>query len=55
MIAPITGKLRKQVTKDIVISLGLGFGSGYVFWHTYHLPIAARRDAYYAKLEASKQ
>ncbi|KAG2217191.1 hypothetical protein INT45_005400 [Circinella minor] len=38
MIAPITGK----------------FPGGYAYWQLYHLPNIARRDAYYAKLEASK-
>ncbi|KAG0952678.1 hypothetical protein G6F57_006166 [Rhizopus arrhizus] len=55
MIAPITGKFRKQVMKDIAIALTLGGVSGYVFWNSYHVPTAARRNAYYAKLEASKQ
>jgi cytochrome c oxidase subunit 7 len=55
MIAPIAGKFRKQVIKDITISLVLGAAGGAAWWSLYHVPTAARRDAYYAKLEASKQ
>lgn len=54
MIAPITGKFRKQAIKDITFALSLGFGAGFTFWHYYHIPSVQRRDAYYAKLEASK-
>ncbi|KAI8978494.1 hypothetical protein BDB01DRAFT_726372 [Pilobolus umbonatus] len=54
MIAPIAGKYRKQVIKDIVISLSLGAVGGAAWWGLYHNPNAQRRDAYYAKLEASK-
>jgi cytochrome c oxidase subunit 7 len=55
MIAPIAGKFRKQVIKDITISLVLGAAGGAAWWNLYHMPNAQRRDAYYAKLEASKQ
>ncbi|KAI9339726.1 hypothetical protein BD770DRAFT_221737 [Pilaira anomala] len=55
MIAPITGKLRKLVIKDITIALSLGAAGGAAWWNLYHLPNVVRRDAYYAKLEASKQ
>lgn len=55
MIAPITGKFRRQVIKDISLGLGLGALGGAAWWNLYHLPKAAQRDAYYAKLEASKQ
>ncbi|KAI8345319.1 hypothetical protein EDC96DRAFT_521795 [Choanephora cucurbitarum] len=55
MIAPIAGKFRKQIIKDIAISLSLGAVGGAAWWNLYHLPKAAQRDAYYAKLEASKQ
>ena len=54
MIAPITGKFRKQVIKDITIALTLGTAGGYAYWQLYRLPNIARRDAYYAKLEANK-
>ncbi|RCH96780.1 hypothetical protein CU097_006284 [Rhizopus azygosporus] len=55
MVAPITGTLRKKIIRDISVSLTIGFGAGYYFWHTYHIPSLERRNAYYAKLEASKQ
>ncbi|KAI8075291.1 hypothetical protein BC940DRAFT_229921 [Gongronella butleri] len=55
MVAPITGKLKKLFIKDITISLGLGAVGGAIWWNLYHIPNVQRRDAYYAKLEASKQ
>ncbi|KAI8973507.1 hypothetical protein BDF20DRAFT_656620 [Mycotypha africana] len=55
MIAPIAGKFRKQIIKDISIALALGGAGGAAWWNLYHIPQAQRRDAYYAKLEASKQ
>ncbi|KAI9486627.1 MAG: hypothetical protein EXX96DRAFT_473340 [Benjaminiella poitrasii] len=55
MIGAITGKFRKQAMKDIGIALGLGFAGGAAWWNLYHIPNAQKRDAYYAKLEASKQ
>ncbi|ORY90569.1 hypothetical protein BCR43DRAFT_464527 [Syncephalastrum racemosum] len=54
MIAPITGKFRKLLIKDLAISLSLGGVAGAAWWNLYHLPNVARRDAFYAKLEASK-
>lgn len=55
MIAPITGKYRKQFVKDLSIALTLGGIAGACWWHLYHLPMVRRRDAYYARLEASKK
>ncbi|KAI7898812.1 uncharacterized protein BX663DRAFT_523557 [Cokeromyces recurvatus] len=55
MIGAITGKFRKQAIKDITISLVLGFSGGAAWWNLYHIPNVQKRDAYYAKLEASKQ
>ncbi|KAJ8662843.1 hypothetical protein O0I10_001019 [Lichtheimia ornata] len=54
MIAPITGKFRKQFAKDLSIALTLGGVAGACWWHLYHLPMVRRRDAYYARLEANK-
>ncbi|KAI9319171.1 hypothetical protein BX666DRAFT_1923775 [Dichotomocladium elegans] len=54
MIAPITGKFRKQFLRDLTISLTLGGAAGAWWWNIYHLGNVKRRDAYYAKLEASK-
>ncbi|KAL1409133.1 Cytochrome c oxidase subunit 7A [Vanrija albida] len=53
-IAPITGKLRKQLFTDLGVSLGLGIAAGYYFWYGIHLPAAKKRDVFYAKLEAQK-
>lgn len=54
MIAPITGKFRKLFLKDLTIALTLGGIAGAGWWNLYHLPQVQRRDAFYAKLEASK-
>lgn len=54
MIAPIVGKFRKQFIKDLIIAGSLASTGGYVWWHHYHIPSVQRRDAFYAKLEASK-
>lgn len=32
-IAPITGRLRKGLWRDISVALGLGLGAGYAFWY----------------------
>ncbi|ORX42787.1 hypothetical protein DM01DRAFT_1296286 [Hesseltinella vesiculosa] len=55
MIAPITGKLKKLFIKDLTISFALGGAAGAIWWSGYHVPNAKRRDAFYAKLEASKE
>ncbi|BFZ53181.1 hypothetical protein PYCC9005_000204 [Savitreella phatthalungensis] len=50
-IAPITGKLRKQLIVDLSVAFGLGITGGYAWWFGYHVPAVRRRDAFYAKLE----
>ncbi|EOQ99508.1 hypothetical protein E3P92_03257 [Wallemia ichthyophaga] len=54
-IAPITGKFRKGVIRDISVSLGLGTALGYAYWHIFHIPKATRRDQFYLKLAAEKE
>ena len=34
-IAPITGKLRKGLWRDISIALGLGISAGYAYWYVH--------------------
>ncbi|KAG9313072.1 hypothetical protein JVU11DRAFT_6512 [Chiua virens] len=34
-IAPITGKLRKGLWRDIFVALGLGMGAGYTYWYVH--------------------
>jgi len=53
-IAPITGKLRKAFWRDVIVSLGLGIGSGYAFWYGHQLPAVQRREEYYLKLERER-
>ncbi|KAI8370550.1 uncharacterized protein BYT42DRAFT_502676 [Radiomyces spectabilis] len=55
MIAPITGKFRRQIIRDIAISLTLGGTAGAAWWNLYHIPNIKRRDALYAKLEANNK
>ncbi|KAG2197345.1 hypothetical protein INT46_001252 [Mucor plumbeus] len=43
MIAPIAGKFRKQVIKDITISLTLGAAGGAAWWNLYHIPNVQRQ------------
>jgi len=53
-IAPITGRLKKQLIMDLSIALGIGTVAGYAFWYGYHVPTVRHRDAFYAKLEQEK-
>ncbi|KAJ3180353.1 hypothetical protein HDU85_004058 [Gaertneriomyces sp. JEL0708] len=36
-IAPITGRFRHRVIRDIVGSVSLGLGIGYWFWYGVHM------------------
>ncbi|KAJ8661073.1 hypothetical protein O0I10_003296 [Lichtheimia ornata] len=47
-------EFRKLFLKDLTIALTLGGIAGAGWWNLYHLPQVQRRDAFYAKLEASK-
>ncbi|KAN0088392.1 cytochrome-c oxidase [Tylopilus felleus] len=53
-IAPITGRLRKGLWRDISVALGLGLGAGYAFWYGYHLKAVQRREEYYLKIEQER-
>ncbi|PWN20063.1 cytochrome-c oxidase, subunit VIIa [Microstroma glucosiphilum] len=53
-IPAITGKLRKRLILDLSVALGGGTALGYGYWYGVHLPSVQRRDAYYAKLQASQ-
>jgi hypothetical protein len=37
-IAPITGRFRMRLKRDLVSSIGLGGVLGYCFWYGYHKP-----------------
>ncbi|EIM21751.1 hypothetical protein E3Q22_03800 [Wallemia mellicola] len=54
-IAPITGKFRKSVIRDISVSLGLGTALGYAYWWGVHLPANSQRDQFYLKLAKEKE
>ncbi|CAG8478725.1 3005_t:CDS:10 [Funneliformis mosseae] len=54
-IAPITGKIRKVLITDVVVSFALGIGGGYAYWYGIHVPTIQQRDAFYAKLAREKQ
>lgn len=54
-IAPITGMLRKSFLRDLTLASGLALTGGAYFWYGIHLPYVAKRDAFYAKLQASQE
>lgn len=54
-IAPITGTLRKKIITDITIGFGCGFVLATGYWYLEHKPVVARREAFYAKLNAQKE
>ncbi|KAI9226274.1 MAG: hypothetical protein DHS80DRAFT_19007 [Piptocephalis tieghemiana] len=54
-IAPIKGGLKRRAFFDIAIGLSLGTAAGYGYWYGWRLPAVARREAYYAKLNAEKE
>lgn len=54
-IAPITGTLRKKIITDITVGFGCGFVIANLYWYGEHKPNLARREAFYAKLQAQKE
>ncbi|KAJ1561267.1 hypothetical protein HK405_004425 [Cladochytrium tenue] len=55
-IAPITGRFRNRVVRDLVLSLSIGSAAGYAFWTLYHQPAINKYKAYdaYATEEIRK-
>jgi len=53
-LAPIVGKYRRQITRDIVGSLSVAVVSGYAFWYLHHVPKFDQMDAYYRALKEKR-
>lgn len=54
MVGRVVGKFRKGAIRDIGGAFSLGMIAGYTYWYYYHIPSVQKRDAFYAKLQASK-
>ncbi|KAI9022607.1 cytochrome c oxidase subunit 7A [Hyaloraphidium curvatum] len=54
-IAPIVGKFRRQIIRDISLCLATGTVGAYVFWYTEHVPKFNRIDGYYQRLAEAKK
>jgi len=50
----VAGTLGKRITRDILVAFGLGVPAGYLWWYSYHVPQAKKRDAWYADYAAKK-
>ncbi|KIJ55305.1 hypothetical protein M422DRAFT_239932 [Sphaerobolus stellatus SS14] len=53
-IAPITGKLRKSIWRDLTIAMGLGVAGAYWYWYGSHLKYLKKKEDFYLKLEKQK-
>ncbi|KAJ3104670.1 hypothetical protein HDU96_008851 [Phlyctochytrium bullatum] len=51
-IAPIVGRFRSRVIRDLVGSITLGIGFGYTFWIFYHEPSFKQWKKYDAEVAA---
>lgn len=54
-IKPITGLLRRQVSRDIAVGLTLGFGTAIFWWYTFRMPTADKRKQFFLTLEEEKR
>ncbi len=45
-IAPITGRFRSRIVRDLVGSITLGVALSYVWWHQFHLPAITKWRAF---------
>ncbi|KAJ3103016.1 hypothetical protein HDU97_010454 [Phlyctochytrium planicorne] len=51
-IAPIVGRFRSRVIRDLVGSITLGVGLGYTYWLGFHEPAVQQWKAYDAQVAA---
>ncbi|KAI8841292.1 hypothetical protein BC829DRAFT_371132 [Chytridium lagenaria] len=51
-IAPIVGRFRNRVLRDLVLSISAGIGLGYGYWHFAHEPAFAQWKKYDAQVAA---
>lgn len=49
-IAPITGRFKSRVFRDIFASSILGTFFGYVWWYGFHVPAFKKFESYNAKV-----
>ncbi len=50
-IAPITGRFRTRLVRDLVGSLTLGTAAAYYYWHNIHIPSMAKFRAHDAAVK----
>ena len=50
-IAPITGRFRTRLTRDLVGSISLGTVMAYYYWHKVHVPSMAKFRAHDAAVK----
>ncbi|KAI8819867.1 uncharacterized protein EV422DRAFT_568325 [Fimicolochytrium jonesii] len=51
-LAPITGRFKKRVVRDLVGSITFGTAAAYYWWNNSHLPKMAEYKAYDSKVRA---
>ncbi|KAJ3200565.1 hypothetical protein HDU67_002003, partial [Dinochytrium kinnereticum] len=51
-IAPITGRFKGRVVRDLVLSITSGVALGYAYWYGSHEPAFKEWKAYDAKVAA---
>lgn len=58
-LAPITGRFRSRLYRDLVGSITVGVGFAYLFWNGYHKPKMNKFNAFdaanKAKIEAEEK
>lgn len=54
-IAPIVGKFRRSIIRDIALCLTTGTGLAFAWWQFEHVAKFNRIDNYYKNLAASKE
>jgi cytochrome c oxidase subunit 7 len=53
-IAPIVGKFRRTIIRDIAACLTVSTAFGYVFWQFEHVPKFNRIDNHFKKIQAER-
>ncbi|KAJ3092650.1 hypothetical protein HK102_004889 [Quaeritorhiza haematococci] len=50
-IAPITGRFRKRIVKDLFFSISIGTAFAVYFWNGVHVPYVQERVTYINKVK----
>ncbi|EGF81577.1 hypothetical protein BATDEDRAFT_87683 [Batrachochytrium dendrobatidis JAM81] len=50
-IAPITGRFRGRIVRDIVVSISIGTVAAYTWWYTVSRPTMSKWKAHDAKVK----